>query len=130
MERFPVLREKSRAQASTLSGGQQKILEIARGLLRDPKLMLIDEPSIGLSPILVRDIFGILRELCAKGVTILMVGASCFSIRASGSSSSAVLRNEVARLRADRRRHPGLARTCAARAGGRSAGFAAGVPAH
>jgi branched-chain amino acid transport system ATP-binding protein len=73
MERFPVLREKARAQASTLSGGQQKVLEIARGLLRDPKLMLIDEPSIGLSPILVRDIFGILRELCAKGVTILMV---------------------------------------------------------
>jgi branched-chain amino acid transport system ATP-binding protein len=73
MERFPVLREKARAQASTLSGGQQKLLEIARGLLREPKLMLIDEPSIGLSPILVREIFDILRELCAKGVTILMV---------------------------------------------------------
>ena len=73
MARFPVLREKARAQASTLSGGQQKLLEIARGLLREPKLMLIDEPSIGLSPILVREIFDILRELCAKGVTILMV---------------------------------------------------------
>jgi branched-chain amino acid transport system ATP-binding protein len=73
MERFPMLREKAGAQASTLSGGQQKLLEIARGLLREPKLMLIDEPSIGLSPILVREIFDILRELCAKGVTILMV---------------------------------------------------------
>ena len=73
MDRFPVLREKAAAQASTLSGGQQKLLEIARGLLREPKLMLIDEPSIGLSPLLVRDIFDILRDLRSKGVTILMV---------------------------------------------------------
>lgn len=73
MARFPILREKAGAQASTLSGGQQKLLEIARGLLREPKLMLIDEPSIGLSPLLVREIFGILRELRAKGVTTLMV---------------------------------------------------------
>ncbi len=73
MERFPMLRDKAAAQASTLSGGQQKLLEIARGLLREPKLMLIDEPSIGLSPLLVREIFGLLRALCAKGVTVLMV---------------------------------------------------------
>ncbi|MGH8739988.1 MAG: ABC transporter ATP-binding protein [Burkholderiales bacterium] len=73
MERFPILREKAGAQASTLSGGQQKLLEIGRGLLREPRLMLIDEPSIGLSPLLVREIFDILRELRAKGVTILMV---------------------------------------------------------
>jgi branched-chain amino acid transport system ATP-binding protein len=73
MGRFAVLREKAGAQASTLSGGQQKLLEIARGLLREPKLMLIDEPSIGLSPLLVREIFDILRELRTKGVTILMV---------------------------------------------------------
>jgi branched-chain amino acid transport system ATP-binding protein len=73
MERFPVLRQKALAQASTLSGGQQKLLEIARGLLLDPKLMLIDEPSIGLAPILVQEIFAILRDLCASGVSILMV---------------------------------------------------------
>jgi branched-chain amino acid transport system ATP-binding protein len=73
MERFPMLRDKAAAQASTLSGGQQKLLEIARGLLREPRLMLIDEPSIGLSPLLVREIFGVLRGLCAKGVTVLMV---------------------------------------------------------
>jgi len=73
MDRFPVLRERADAQASTLSGGQQKQLEIARSLLLDPKLMLIDEPSIGLSPRLVQETFGILGELRDKGVSILMV---------------------------------------------------------
>jgi branched-chain amino acid transport system ATP-binding protein len=73
MNRFPVLRERARAQASTLSGGQQKLLEIARSLLLDPKLMLIDEPSIGLSPILVKETFAILQDLRAKGMSILMV---------------------------------------------------------
>jgi branched-chain amino acid transport system ATP-binding protein len=73
MERFPMLRRKAGAQASTLSGGEQKLLEIARGLLLEPKLMLIDEPSIGLSPLLVKETFGILQELRAKGVSILMV---------------------------------------------------------
>lgn len=73
MDRFAVLRQKAAAQASTLSGGQQKLLEIARALLLDPKLMLIDEPSIGLSPRLVQETFAILHELRAKGMTILMV---------------------------------------------------------
>lgn len=73
LERFPMLREKAGAQASTLSGGQQKLLEIARGLLLDPKLMLIDEPSIGLSPVLVRQTFDILQDLRSRGVSILMV---------------------------------------------------------
>ena len=73
MARFPMLRERAAAQASTLSGGQQKQLEIARALLLEPKLMLIDEPSIGLSPVLVQETFRILQELRAKGMTILMV---------------------------------------------------------
>jgi branched-chain amino acid transport system ATP-binding protein len=73
MERFPMLRERADAQASTLSGGQQKLLEIARGLLLDPQLVLIDEPSIGLSPRLVHETFGILEGLRDRGVTILMV---------------------------------------------------------
>ena len=73
MQRFPMLRERAGAQASTLSGGQQKLLEIARALLLDPKLMLIDEPSIGLSPRLVQETFAILQELRSKGMTILMV---------------------------------------------------------
>jgi len=73
MDRFPVLRRKARHQASTLSGGEQKILEIARGLMLKPKLMLIDEPSIGLSPILVEELFALLRELRAGGITLLMI---------------------------------------------------------
>ena len=73
LDRFPALREKANVQASTLSGGQQKQLEIMRGLLLDPKLILIDEPSIGLSPLLVQETFAIIKELRDKGVTILMI---------------------------------------------------------
>jgi branched-chain amino acid transport system ATP-binding protein len=73
LDRFPALRKKARQQASTLSGGEQKQLEIVRGLLLDPKLVLIDEPSIGLSPLMVQETFAILQELRARGVTILMI---------------------------------------------------------
>ena len=73
MQRFPMLREKAAAQASTLSGGQQKMLEVARGLLLDPKLILIDEPSIGLSPMMVQDVFAILKGLRDNGVTVLLI---------------------------------------------------------
>ena len=73
MDRFPVLRRKARQQASTLSGGEQKMLEIARGLMLEPRLMLIDEPSIGLSPILVEELFGLIVDMRAQGVTVLMI---------------------------------------------------------
>ena len=73
MDRFAVLRRKARHQASTLSGGEQKILEIARGLMLEPRLMLIDEPSIGLSPILVEELFGLLHELRGGGITLLLI---------------------------------------------------------
>jgi branched-chain amino acid transport system ATP-binding protein len=73
MRRFPILQDKANAQASTLSGGQQKILEVARGLLLEPKLILIDEPSIGLSPVMVKEVFAILTGLRDKGVTILLI---------------------------------------------------------
>ena len=73
MDRFPVLRRKARHQASTLSGGEQKILEIARALMLQPKLMLIDEPSIGLSPILVEELFALLHELRGAGITLLLI---------------------------------------------------------
>jgi branched-chain amino acid transport system ATP-binding protein len=73
MDQFPILREKRNSQAIALSGGQQKQLEIARSLLLDPKLILIDEPSIGLSPNLVQEVFQTLKKLRDNGVTILMV---------------------------------------------------------
>ena len=73
LDQFPVLRKKSTQQASTLSGGEQKQLEIARGLLLNPQLMLVDEPSIGLSPLLIRQTFGILQQLRDRGVSILLI---------------------------------------------------------
>ncbi|WP_372604677.1 ABC transporter ATP-binding protein [Actibacterium sp.] len=73
MDQFPILRQFSDRKAIELSGGQQKQLEIARSLLLDPKLILIDEPSIGLSPNLVQDVFETLKRLRDDGVTILMV---------------------------------------------------------
>ena len=73
LEKFPALREKAKQQASTLSGGEQKQIEIARSLLLDPQLILIDEPSIGLSPLMVQQTFGILKALRDRGVSILMI---------------------------------------------------------
>lgn len=73
MDQFPMLREFRNRKAVELSGGQQKQLEVARSLLLDPKLILVDEPSIGLSPILVQEVFATLQRLRDQGVTILMV---------------------------------------------------------
>jgi branched-chain amino acid transport system ATP-binding protein len=73
LDLFPVLRKKAAQQASTLSGGEQKQLEIARGLLLDPKLVLVDEPSIGLSPLMVQQTFKILQQLRDRGVTVLLI---------------------------------------------------------
>jgi branched-chain amino acid transport system ATP-binding protein len=73
MDQFPMLRERRNQKAVSLSGGQQKQLEIARALILDPKLLLIDEPSIGLSPNLVQEVFVTLQRLRDNGVTVLMV---------------------------------------------------------
>ena len=73
LDKFPVLRKKATQQASTLSGGEQKQLEIVRGLLLNPQLVLIDEPSIGLSPLMVQQTFNILKGLRDRGVSILMI---------------------------------------------------------
>ncbi|MEA1882601.1 MAG: ABC transporter ATP-binding protein [Candidatus Marinimicrobia bacterium] len=70
---FPILSQRGNQRAGTLSGGEQQMLAIARALMLDPKLLLLDEPSLGLSPKLVQDIFAIIKELHTTGVTILMV---------------------------------------------------------
>ena len=71
--RFPVLRERSIQNAGTLSGGEQQMLAISRALMARPKLLLMDEPSLGLAPLIVADIFRIIRELNADGTTIFLV---------------------------------------------------------
>lgn len=73
LEFFPRVKERLHSQASALSGGEQKQLEIGRALLLRPKVLLIDEPSIGLSPLVVQDVFRLLRRLADAGTTVLMV---------------------------------------------------------
>jgi branched-chain amino acid transport system ATP-binding protein len=70
---FPRLRERQRQLAGTLSGGEQQMLAVGRGLMSLPKLMMFDEPSLGLAPILVQDIFRIVRKINEEGVTVLLV---------------------------------------------------------
>ena len=73
MERFPILRERRNQLAGTLSGGEQQMLTIARALMSRPHLVMLDEPSLGLMPMLVQEIFKIIQEIHAGGTTILLV---------------------------------------------------------
>jgi len=70
---FPILGERRNQAAGTLSGGEQQMLAIARAVMSRPRLLLLDEPSLGLAPLIVRDIFAVIRDLHAQGVTILLV---------------------------------------------------------
>ena len=70
---FPRLKERARQAAGTLSGGEQQMLAIGRGLMAEPRLLILDEPSLGLSPLLVEDMFALIRRLHAEGLAIMLV---------------------------------------------------------
>ncbi len=70
---FPILKEKQNQPAGTLSGGQQQMLAIGRGLMSLPKLLMLDEPSLGLAPVLVQQVFEIVKDINKRGITVLLV---------------------------------------------------------
>lgn len=72
-ELFPRLKEREWQKAGTMSGGEQQMLAVGRGLMTNPELMMLDEPSLGLAPLIVKDIFSIIKTINARGVTILLI---------------------------------------------------------
>jgi branched-chain amino acid transport system ATP-binding protein len=106
-ERFPILGERRKSPAGTLSGGEQQMLAIARGLMAKPKLLLLDEPSLGLAPLLVQTIFEIIGELHSEGLTILLVEQNAHQALTVSShgyvmeSGKIVLEGSAAQLMAD-----------------------------
>ncbi|WP_457552270.1 ABC transporter ATP-binding protein [Desulfobacula sp.] len=91
-EYFPVLKGRTNQWAGTLSGGEQQMLAIGRALMLRPRLLILDEPSLGLSPILVKEIFSIIKEINAKGMTILLVEQNA-NMALSISSMGLILEN-------------------------------------
>ena len=78
MELFPILRERRRQTAGTLSGGEQQMLAIARALMGNPRMLLLDEPSMGLSPLMTEQVFDAVKSLNDQGTTILLVEQNAY----------------------------------------------------
>ncbi len=106
-ERFPILGERGNQLAGSLSGGEQQILAIARGLMARPKLLLLDEPSLGLAPKMVQTMFEVIRQLHGEGQTILLVEQNAHLALAASShayvieSGKIVLEGSAEKLRSD-----------------------------
>lgn len=94
--RFNRLAERADRQASALSGGEQKMLEIGRALLLEPRVLLVDEPSIGLAPKIIAEVFAILRDLASEGVTVVMVEQNVKSALAISDKAVALEQGRVA----------------------------------
>jgi branched-chain amino acid transport system ATP-binding protein len=106
-ELFPRLKERDRQKAGTMSGGEQQMLAIGRALMARPKLLMLDEPSLGLAPVLVQRIYETIGEINRSGVTILLVEQNAnYALEAAGSgyvleTGRVVLANDSASLRND-----------------------------
>ena len=92
---FPILQERKGQLAGLLSGGEQQMLAISRGLMASPKLLMLDEPSLGLAPLIVRNIFQTIREINARGTPILLVEQNVFYALTSSSRGYVVESGEV-----------------------------------
>ncbi|MEW8992456.1 MAG: ABC transporter ATP-binding protein [Klebsiella aerogenes] len=92
---FPRLEERRAQRAMTLSGGEQQMLAIARALMSRPKLLLLDEPSLGLAPLVVKQIFSILRELTAQGMTLLLVEQNAYHALKLANRAYVLVNSEI-----------------------------------
>jgi branched-chain amino acid transport system ATP-binding protein len=111
-ERFPRLRERARQFAGTLSGGEQQMLAIARALMSEPDLLMLDEPSLGLSPKMAEEVFNVVRAVNAQGVTVLLVEQNIHNALAVASRAYVIETGRVtaSRSAADLRGDPDLVR--------------------
>ena len=97
--RFPRLRERARQMAGTLSGGEQQMLAIARALMSEPRLLMLDEPSLGLSPRMAEEVFEVVRAINAHGVTVLLVEQNIHNALAVASRAYVVKTGRIAAAR-------------------------------